>query len=138
MTINDFLKKYNSDYKKQSKYVSFYSRSFCFFGHWFGRPTDITYEINGAIYHSDSEILEIILERETKLTVKKPGNIIDNDSELRIENAEYILLEWIHFYDKTKNYLKISCENSKCFGESNLKDNFNDLDINKPALLWTW
>ena len=49
-----------------------------------------------------------------------------------------ILLEWIHFYDKTKNYLKISCENSKCFGESNLKDNFNDLDINKPALLWKW
>ncbi|WP_339887018.1 hypothetical protein [uncultured Flavobacterium sp.] len=136
MTIDNFLNKYNSDYKKPTKYISFYSRSFCFFGHWFGRPTDITYEIYGAIYDSECEILEIILEGETKLTIKKPNIIIDNDSELIIENAEYILLEWIHFYDKTKNYLKISYENSKCFGESNLEHNFNDLDINKPALLW--
>lgn len=138
MSIEDFIEKYNSDYRKPTKYISYYSRSFCFFGHWLGRPTDITYEINGAVYSSDSRLLEIKLDQDTKLTVKNPQNISDSDSELIIENADYILFEWNPFYDKTKNYLKISCRNLECFGESNLKDNFTDLDIRKPAVQWKW
>lgn len=139
MTIDEFLNKYNSDYKKSTKYIAFYSRSFCFFGHWFGRPTDITFEILGAEYDFENKVLKILLDQKATLEIKNPSEIGETEFELFIKNAEYILLKWTHFLDDAKNYfIKISTQNSELIGESNLEENFNDLSIEKPAVSWKW
>ncbi|MBK9733921.1 MAG: hypothetical protein IPO92_02700 [Saprospiraceae bacterium] len=105
----------------------------------FGLPGDISYEILGAKYDFDSEMLELILDNYATLKIKKPSGIIDEESQLIIREAEYTLLEWRHISDNKKtSYIKISCQNSNCHGESNQEQNFNALSAEKPAVLWKW
>ena len=136
LSIKEFIKKYNSESKYDSKYINLGERSFCFYGHWFGRPTDISYKIINSVF--DEDILTLKLTQNATLIIKNPNSVLESEKAIIIKKADEIIFEWLHYSTKVKNVIQIVRTNSGLTGQSNLSQDFTDLDLSKPAILWQW
>ena len=138
LSIQDFIHKYNSKLEYNSDYIAIDERSFYFYGHCFGRHSDITYKIIDSIFDEDLKTLKLYLSQNSKLTIINPKSIIETEKAIIIEEADKILFEWEHFHTKNDYFIKINKINKNLVGDTNIERDFNDLNIDKPAILWQW
>lgn len=130
LSIQDFINKYNSNYFNKDE------RSFCFYGQWFGRSSDITYKIIDLRFDEELKTLKLSLSQNSKLTIFNPKSIIETEKSIIIGEADEILFEWEHFHVKNDYFIKINRIEKNLVGYGNIDRDFNDLRIEKPAILW--
>jgi hypothetical protein len=138
LTTQNFVDKYN---KKQGL---FKGGSLCFFGHWFGKPYDNYHQLEYATFDSSTNELILIFNEKETLTIFNPQDITESESQLTIGLADKICWKWFS-YGKPQTgdnlyFIEITRQDNKLTGNSNVnwyKPDFKDLNIIKPALLWT-
>lgn len=75
--------------------------SLCVYGDWIGRPYDY-HKIIDTNY--DGEILEMKFDRQERLLVYNPENVISTKQELKIENAKKTKWIYIPYESATTKY----------------------------------
>mgnify|MGYP000855984742 FL=1 len=137
LTPQEFIDKYN---EKQGLVKG---GSLCFFGHWFGRPHDNYHILELVTYNSSTNSLTFNFNENETLTIFNAQGISEFSNQLIIYSADKIYWEW-YYYGKvqtkdTKCFIEILRQDNILTGKTNsdsTKDEFKDLDIKRPALLW--
>lgn len=138
LTIQEFIDKYN---KKQGLVKG---GSLCFFGHWFGKPYDNYHQLEFATYDNSTNSLTMTFGEKETLTIFNPQDICEIENQLTIGSADKINWKW-YYYGKPQTvdnqyFIEIIKQDSFLTGKTNSnwhKEDFKDLNIKCPALLWS-
>jgi len=138
LTTNEFVEKYNSN-NGQIK-----GGSLCFYGKWFGRPYDNYHELESVSFDELANTLTFIFNEKECLTIFNPDGICEYQNKLTIADSDKIEWKWF-YYGKPQTedniyFIEVYRSNNTLTGKSNVNwytEDFQDLSVEKPALLWT-
>jgi hypothetical protein len=138
LLTEDFVEKYN----KKEGIVK--GGALCFYGHWFGRPYDNYHKLELATFDQITNTLTLTFDEKETLTILNPQDISEIEGELIIGSADSIHWKWFLYgnaqEDNNLYFIEINRTDNVLTGNSNItsyQPDFKDLNIIKPALLWT-
>lgn len=138
LTPQDFVDKYN---KKQGLVKG---GSLCFFGHWFGKPYDNCHRLEVATFSRLTNTLTLTFNEKETLTISNPQGIFEYENKLTIGSADQIYWKWYSYGKPQTNnnqyFIEIVKHDNTLSGKTNTdwyKEEFKDLNLKSPALLWS-
>lgn len=137
-TPEDFANKY----KDNGSYLQ--GGTLCFYGFWFGKPFDNFHKLVNTDYDKIEDTLCLTFNEKEKLTIYNPKIIEEYPNRIIIQEANRIKWQWfLYGKEQTVNnlhFIDINRFDNKLEGKTSItshQENFETLDITKPAVLWT-